>query len=306
MRPPSSSRCGRTTSDAAAPTSPPLPTPRRCPARSSTRSWASTLTDEQWECISAPLEPFVIVAGAGTGKTAVMAARVLWLVASGFVAEPEVLGLTFTNKAAAELAHRVTALLEPLARPAVPQTGGEAMGEPTIATYHSFARRLVDEQGLRVGIEPGARLLSGRGGGPAGLPARLPVAGPWRSPRMGPAGSPRTSSRSTPTSPSRRSAPTTCGSTAAPSSRGAVDGTAQATRPSGTSRDTAARRLELLDLVDELREARASVRRAGLLRPHAPVRRAGPQLRRARRRRCAPRSGWCSSTSTRTRPSPSG
>ena len=70
-----------------------------------------TLTDEQWECVSAPLEPFVIVAGAGTGKTAVMAARVLWLVASGFVAEHEVLGLTFTNKAAAELAQRVTAQL---------------------------------------------------------------------------------------------------------------------------------------------------------------------------------------------------
>ncbi len=69
------------------------------------------VSDEQWECISAPLEPFVIVAGAGTGKTAVMAARVLWLVASGLVAESGVLGLTFTNKAAAELAHRVTDLL---------------------------------------------------------------------------------------------------------------------------------------------------------------------------------------------------
>ena len=41
-----------------------------------------TLTDEQWACVSAPPEPFVIVAGAGTGKTSVMAARVLWLVAS--------------------------------------------------------------------------------------------------------------------------------------------------------------------------------------------------------------------------------
>ena len=117
------------------------------------------VTDEQWECISAPLEPFVIVAGAGTGKTFVMAARVLWLVASQLVAEHEVLGLTFTNKAAAELASRVTGLLDAWRRQAPPDRQEEA-GEPTIATYHSFARRLIDEQGLRVGIEPGSRLLS--------------------------------------------------------------------------------------------------------------------------------------------------
>jgi DNA helicase-2/ATP-dependent DNA helicase PcrA len=119
-----------------------------------------TLTDEQWDCVSAPLEPFVIVAGAGTGKTAVMAARVLWLVASGFVAEHEVLGLTFTNKAAAELAQRVTAQLNHW-RAQHPADRTEAVGEPTIATYHSFAGRLIEEQGLRMGIEPGARLLSG-------------------------------------------------------------------------------------------------------------------------------------------------
>ena len=137
---------------------PPAPTPM--PRAELDTLLGLTLTDEQWECVSAPLEPFVIVAGAGTGKTAVMAARVLWLVASGFVAEHEVLGLTFTNKAAAELAQRVTAQLNHW-RASRPADRGDEVGEPTIATYHSFARRLIDEQGLRVGIEPGARLLSG-------------------------------------------------------------------------------------------------------------------------------------------------
>ena len=117
------------------------------------------LTDEQWGCVSAPMRPEVIVAGAGTGKTTVMAARVLWLVASGLAREHEVLGLTFTNKAAAQLAHKVTVLLRAW-RQDHPLPADEA-GEPTIATYHSFARRLLDEQGLRLGIEPGARLLSG-------------------------------------------------------------------------------------------------------------------------------------------------
>lgn len=58
-------------------------------------------TPEQTACITAPPAPQVIVAGAGSGKTTVMAARVVWLVGTGQVAPEQVLGLTFTNKAAA-------------------------------------------------------------------------------------------------------------------------------------------------------------------------------------------------------------
>src|SRR4029077_2870135 len=69
-------------------------------------------TEEQMQAITAPLEPGVIVAGAGSGKTTVMAARVVWLVGTGAVAPGEVLGLTFTNKAAAERRARVGTALE--------------------------------------------------------------------------------------------------------------------------------------------------------------------------------------------------
>src|SRR3954464_7407624 len=65
------------------------------------------VSDEQWAAISAPLEPAVVVAGAGSGKTTLMAARVVFLVATGAVTPDEVLGLTFTTKAAAELRTRV-------------------------------------------------------------------------------------------------------------------------------------------------------------------------------------------------------
>ena len=76
----------------------------------------------QWEAISAPLEPAVVIAGAGSGKTSVMAARVVYLVATGQVAPDEVLGLTFTTKATAELASKVrTALVASgLDEPVVP------------------------------------------------------------------------------------------------------------------------------------------------------------------------------------------
>ena len=54
-----------------------------------------------------PFAPLLVIAGAGSGKTTVMAARVVWLVGTGQVAPEQVLGLTFTNKAAGELAERV-------------------------------------------------------------------------------------------------------------------------------------------------------------------------------------------------------
>ena len=60
-------------------------------------------SDEQLAAITGPLEPGVIIAGAGSGKTTVMAARVVWLVGTGAVRPEQVLGLTFTRKAAAEL-----------------------------------------------------------------------------------------------------------------------------------------------------------------------------------------------------------
>ncbi len=126
------------------------------------------LTDEQLAAATAPLEPGVVVAGAGSGKTTVMAARVVWLVASGQVRPDQVLGLTFTNKAAAELAHRIrTSLARALPVPGQPVPSGGPVtadgadaGEPTVATYHAYAGRLLREHGLRIGVEPRARLLA--------------------------------------------------------------------------------------------------------------------------------------------------
>ena len=120
-------------------------------------------TAEQIAAVTAPLAPAVIVAGAGSGKTTVMAARVVWLVGTGQVRPEQVLGLTFTNKAAGELAERVRRALVQAGVVDPEQVLGaedDVLGEPEISTYHAFAGRLLKDHGLRIGLEPDVRLLA--------------------------------------------------------------------------------------------------------------------------------------------------
>jgi DNA helicase II / ATP-dependent DNA helicase PcrA len=129
-------------------------------------------TAEQADVIAAdPGEPALVVAGAGSGKTETMAARVVWLVANGYVTPDAVLGLTFTRKAAQQLAERIRARLRRLAGSGVldrlDATGQRRVavltGEATVLTYHAYAGRLVAEHGLRLPTDPGARLLTETG-----------------------------------------------------------------------------------------------------------------------------------------------
>lgn len=109
---------------------------------------------EQLAAITAPIDRTqVIIAGAGSGKTSVMAARVVWLVGHLGMPPETVLGLTFTNKAAAELGQRVRHSLDLIG-------DWTDVGEPTVSTYHAFAGSLIAEHGLRMGIEPDLRITS--------------------------------------------------------------------------------------------------------------------------------------------------
>lgn len=118
-------------------------------------------TQEQWRAISYPLEPFVLVAGAGSGKTSVMAARVIFLAmaAQGLVetdhpgvSPGNVLCLTFTNKATENLRIRVRRALTTLHL-----DEGE---EPEILNYHGFAAQVIERHGMLAGIEPGQRIIN--------------------------------------------------------------------------------------------------------------------------------------------------
>ncbi|YAL84039.1 ATP-dependent helicase [Dermacoccaceae bacterium W4C1] len=122
-------------------------------------------TEEQRAVIESPPQaPVLVVAGAGSGKTETMAARVVWLVANGHVQPDQVLGLTFTRKAAGELGERIGGRLHRLRAEGLwTPPGGTLAGlgdTPTVSTYHAYAGRLVAEHGMRLGIEPDARMLS--------------------------------------------------------------------------------------------------------------------------------------------------
>ncbi len=109
-------------------------------------------TPEQGEIIAAPLSPAIVIAGAGSGKTETMASRVLYLVANSLVRPEAILGLTFTRKAAGELAIRIRLRLRQLAESGMIDRS-IAASEPTILTYHSYASRIVNDYGLRHGID---------------------------------------------------------------------------------------------------------------------------------------------------------
>jgi DNA helicase-2/ATP-dependent DNA helicase PcrA len=119
-------------------------------------------TEEQAAVIAAPPGPLVVIAGAGAGKTETMAARVVWLVANGHARPGEVLGLTFTRKAAGQLLRRVRTRLARLAGAGlVPGGPGDTIDEnATVATYHAFAGTLLREHGLLLPVEPATRLIS--------------------------------------------------------------------------------------------------------------------------------------------------
>lgn len=118
-------------------------------------------TDEQTAIIEAGPEPLLVVAGAGSGKTHTMTDRVIWLIANGYVRPEEVLGVTFTRKAAGELETRINTAIERLAAREDIELDFDTtdIGQATVTTYHSYANTLVADHGLRIGVEPDARLI---------------------------------------------------------------------------------------------------------------------------------------------------
>ena len=116
-------------------------------------------TAQQRAVIESPLAPALVVAGAGSGKTETMASRVVWLLANGFVQPDQVLGLTFTRKAAGELGVRINDRIGALEDVGLIETG-DAFLAPTVSTYNAFANAVFRENALLVGRDGESQVLT--------------------------------------------------------------------------------------------------------------------------------------------------
>ncbi|MCY7411598.1 MAG: ATP-dependent helicase, partial [Salinibacterium sp.] len=118
-------------------------------------------TAQQQAVIEAPLSPALVTAGAGSGKTSTMANRVVWLLANELIRPDQVLGLTFTRKAAGSLSDRIAQGITALRGSASLSAGTAAEFEqPTVSTYNAFASALFRDNALLIGREPESALLN--------------------------------------------------------------------------------------------------------------------------------------------------
>lgn len=93
------------------------------------------LNDKQREAVAAPIGNYLVLAGAGSGKTRVLTHRIAWLIGVENVPESNILAVTFTNKAAAEMRYRIEATLE--------QISNHKLFGMWVGTFHSIANRLL-------------------------------------------------------------------------------------------------------------------------------------------------------------------
>lgn len=116
-----------------------------------TKIQSNTLTGlnkEQQEAVTFGSGPLLIVAGAGTGKTTVITRRIAWLIEQGLARPEEILALTFTEKAATEMEERVDQLL-PL-----------GYVDTHISTFHSFAKKILEQHALDIGLPGDFRVIT--------------------------------------------------------------------------------------------------------------------------------------------------
>ena len=145
----SDSLSGRPRSSVAVPFSPAyLAQVPETPAVAPEPLYLAGLNPPQREAVLTTEGPVLVLAGAGTGKTAALTARLAHLIASRKAWPSQILAVTFTNKAAREMKQRVAAL-----------SGGALEGMPWLGTFHSVAARMLRSHAELVGLQANFNIL---------------------------------------------------------------------------------------------------------------------------------------------------
>ena len=105
------------------------------------------LNEAQRAAVTAPLGSTLVLAGAGSGKTRVLVHRIAWLIQVEGLSPWSILAVTFTNKAAREMRHRIEALL------------GQPVGGMWVGTVHGLAHRLLRAHWQEAGLPQGFQIL---------------------------------------------------------------------------------------------------------------------------------------------------
>ena len=271
-------------------------------------------TAEQERVIAAPAGPTLVVAGAGAGKTETMASRVVWMVANRRVAPDEVLGLTFTRKAAQQLTSRIRERLLRLAgSAAAARTRPERWLARTDLGLRPGNRHLpllcrtaagrtraaaADRTGRDAAVADPVLAVGATAWSPAGTATSTPNAPPRPSPRP--------SSRWPANWPSIWSNPTTCARhtpNSTNSSHTLPAGPRQRGGPAKELPDILDAQQQRVDLLPLVEQTRRDLRRGGALDFGAQMSLAARRRRGASRggsARSGSASGWFCSTNTRT------
>ena len=109
------------------------------------------LNDKQREAVAAPIGNYLVLAGAGSGKTRVLTHRIAWLIGVEGISEGSIMAVTFTNKAAAEMRHRIEATLS--------QNDNFRLFGMWVGTFHSIAHRLLRAHHLDAGLPQDFQIL---------------------------------------------------------------------------------------------------------------------------------------------------
>ena len=112
----------------------------------------SILNKPQYEAVTVPLGPVLVLAGAGSGKTRVLTYRIAYLIEQGLFEPSQILAVTFTNKAAKEMQMRVNKLLSE-------SVSVKFASQPTVGTFHSIGVRILRKYISKLGYNPSFVIL---------------------------------------------------------------------------------------------------------------------------------------------------